>query len=646
MAWDDGLLPEQKEAAGHIGSHARLLAGPGTGKTLTLTRRVCFLIQECGVLPENIQVITFTRAAAGELRKRVANETNCEPLPNVSTLHSFALSELLRNSAFVRTIPLPLRIADDWEERNIIKEDLKKLVDLRRIEEVTELLRQLSSGWQSLAIDEDGWEESFFNPEFMKIWHQHRRIYGYTLRSELVYQLRKILEEQEKFSFKTSIEHLLVDEYQDLNRCDLDIIRYIANGGTEVYIAGDDDQSIYGFRNAHPNGIRNFTNEYSEVSQFELNVCMRCAKDILNIALSTLKEHPDRIRKNTKCPEDKEAGEVKILRFHDKDKEALGVAKICYALIHFAKINPSDILILLRSDSSRAFSKPIYESLEYLGIPVQRDEGNVSDPNFQMFLCFMRLLLEPDDNLSWRVLIQKRHNNVGQVIIAAVYKFACDNGYTFAQALKSIFYGYETVDTAYDNKISKAVSDILSYLKKIEDLFEIKIFESSDQLFEKICSTVELLYDENAADLILSRVKIVTDAYMPKSVSELVRLLESEASEIEAVISEDKVNLLTMHKAKGLDAEVVIIVAAEDEYIPGKAEGDDIFEQGRLLYVSLTRARSRLYITHCKWRSKNQAKHGRENDGIRSLSSFFAGSKYASINGQHFVNRLEVPNDF
>lgn len=645
MAWDDELLPEQKVAAGYIGGHARLLAGPGTGKTRTLTQRVCFLIEECSVLPENIQVITFTRAAAGELRKRVANETNCEPLPNVSTLHSFALRELLRNSVLVKTLPLPLRIADDWEERNIIKEDLNKLVGLNDIRQVSKLLTQMSSAWQSLTVDEASWEENFPNAKFIRIWQQHRKIYGYTLRSELVYQLRKILEEQEKFSFKTSIEHLLVDEYQDLNRCDLDIILYIANGGAEVYIAGDDDQSIYGFRNAHPNGIRNFTNEYNEVSKFELSICMRCAKDILDISLAILRGQPDRMEKNTRCQEGKETGEVKILRFDNQEKEALGVAKICYALINFAKINPSDILILLRSDSSGAFSKPICEHLEQFGIPVQKDESGLKDLNFQMFLCFMRLLLEPDDNLSWRVLIQKRDNNAGAGSIDAVYKFACDNGYTFVQALKSIFYGYDTVDTKYNNKISKAVADIFSCLEQIEDLFEIKNFESSDQLFEKICSTAELLYDENAADQILSKVKVILDAHEPKSVSELVRLLESEANEIEAVISEDKVNLLTMHKAKGLDAEVVIIVAADDEYIPGKAEGDDIFEQGRLLYVSLTRARSRLYITHCKRRSKNQAKHGRENDDIRSLSSFFAGSRYASINGQHFVNRLGVPND-
>lgn len=645
MAWDKELLPEQKEAAGHIGSHARLLAGPGTGKTRTLTQRVCFLIEECSVLPENIQVITFTRAAAGELRKRVASETNCEPLPNVSTLHSFALTELLRNSELVRTLPLPLRIADDWEERNIIKEDLKKLVDLGRIEEVTKLLTHMESGWESLTVDEASWEENFPNAEFIRIWQQHRKIYGYTLRSELVYQLRNILERQEKFNFRTPIKYLLVDEYQDLNRCDLDIIKYFSNSGAEVYIAGDDDQSIYGFRNAHPNGIRNFTNEYNEVSKFKLEICMRCAKGILNIALSTLKEHPDRIDKNTKCPKDKEAGEVRILHFDDEEKEASGIANICYYLINSVKINPADILILLRSDRGRVFSKPICESLEHLGIPVQRDEGDVSDPNFQMCLCFLRLLLEPDDSLSWRVLIQKRHNNVGQVIIAAVYKFACDNGYTFAQALKSIFYGYDTVDTAYDNKISKAVADIFFYLKQIEDLFESKSFASSGELFEKICSTAELLYDKNIADQILSKVKIILDAHEPKSVSELVRLLESEADEIGAVISDDKVNLLTMHKAKGLDAEVVIIVAADDEYIPGNAEGDDIFEQGRLLYVSLTRARSQLYITHCKRRTGTQVRRGRENYGLRSLSRFFANSGRASHNGQYFVSRLGVSND-
>ena len=120
MAWDDDLLTDQRTAAKHVGTHARLLAGPGTGKTLTLTRRVCFLVTESNISAKSILALTFTRAAAGELRQRVANELGEDQSPRISTLHSFALRQLLKNATKITDLPQPLRIADDWEERNIV----------------------------------------------------------------------------------------------------------------------------------------------------------------------------------------------------------------------------------------------------------------------------------------------------------------------------------------------------------------------------------------------------------------------------------------------------------------------------------------------------------------------------------------------
>ena len=120
MAWDDNLLEDQRKAAAHVGSHARLLAGPGTGKTLTLTRRICFLITENNTSAECILALTFTRAAARELGQRVANELGEDQSPPISTLHSFALRQLLKNATRITELPQPLRIADDWEERHIV----------------------------------------------------------------------------------------------------------------------------------------------------------------------------------------------------------------------------------------------------------------------------------------------------------------------------------------------------------------------------------------------------------------------------------------------------------------------------------------------------------------------------------------------
>lgn len=233
MAWDDDLLPEQKKAAAHMGSHARLLAGPGTGKTLTIARHICFLVSEKNVPAENILAVTFTRAAARELRKRVENELGEGKSPRISTLHSFALRQLLRNASRITDLPQPLRIADDWEERNIILEDLKTLLNLGHIREAADLLNDLSADWQSLTADEADWERRFPNPQFLGAWREHRGIYGYTLRSELVYQLKKALEQRGDFELEGPLEHLIVDEYQDLNRCDLAVVREISSRNVE-----------------------------------------------------------------------------------------------------------------------------------------------------------------------------------------------------------------------------------------------------------------------------------------------------------------------------------------------------------------------------------------------------------------------------
>ena len=123
MIWSDGLSSEQEEAASHIGAHARLLAGPGTGKTRTLTSRIAYLVGEPEVPASDILAVTFTRAAAGELRSRVTAMLGQVSIPQITTLHSFALRTIVENGAGNR-LPVPIRIADDYEERWVIEEDI------------------------------------------------------------------------------------------------------------------------------------------------------------------------------------------------------------------------------------------------------------------------------------------------------------------------------------------------------------------------------------------------------------------------------------------------------------------------------------------------------------------------------------------
>ena len=467
MRWDEGLLDDQREAASHIGHHARLLAGPGTGKTLTLTRRVAYLMTETGVPPDQILAVTFTRAAAFELRSRIADilGTQHTELPRVATLHAFALRQLLRNSQHIDWIPRPLRIADDWEERYIILEDLKAILNYD-LETVRERFILLSADWQTLSADEANWEERFSDPRFLGAWRQHREIFGYTLRSELVYQLKRALEQTEEFSLESNYLHLLVDEYQDLNRCDLAVIFAIRDKGIEVFAAGDDDQSIYGFRYAHPEGIRRFDREYISSSLLDLCTCVRCDRRIIDLSLFVANLDPRRLEKPLQPSAEAEDGKVYILRFRDQTFETRGIATICRHLLDKESYSPGDILILMRSDRNGSFSSVLREALEAQNVPVAiRAEGTPMDTREgRIYLSILHLLADDNDSLALRTLLMLRDNRIGTESYSAIYNLALNSGETFSNTAHKVMVDHRLIPRLGE-RIAGEVREIQSALR-------------------------------------------------------------------------------------------------------------------------------------------------------------------------------------
>jgi DNA helicase-2/ATP-dependent DNA helicase PcrA len=378
-SWAEGLLDEQAHAASHVGSNARLLAGPGTGKTWTLRARVEFLVLEKRIDADKITALTFTRAAAGELRQRVdrALEGKVATRPHITTLHSFALKTLLHNFDKLDALPRPLRIADDWEERNIVWEDLKAIIDAD-IPEVRKHFQALSADWDTLRVDEESPNPLHANPGFVGAWQEHRKVYGYTLRSELVYQLKRALEQRSDLEIKPAFSNLLVDEYQDLNKCDLAVVNSVTMRGAELYAAGDDDQSIYGFRYANPEGIRRFDQDYKPSTDLTLATCLRCDKSIMHLAHFVAQLDARRLDKPWEPRDAASEGEVHLLRFHNGESEAAAIASLSRYLIDEADIPPDEILILIRSDRNGAFSKPLAKLMAVAAVPFYVNVSNES----------------------------------------------------------------------------------------------------------------------------------------------------------------------------------------------------------------------------------------------------------------------------
>ncbi|MCC7571426.1 ATP-dependent helicase [Candidatus Micrarchaeota archaeon] len=637
MSWDSNLNDEQSTAASFNGKHCRLLAGPGTGKTLSLTRRIMYLIEELGVNPSYITALTFTRAAAGELNQRVKYELgDIELFPSISTLHSFALKLILLNPAKTR-LPQPIRIADDYEENEIV-EEIKSLLNLQK-RDVERLFNELSADFSRLKPDDKDWEDNFHNPQFLGAWLQHRDIYGYTLRSELVYQLKGALIEED-FEFIPPIKYLLVDEYQDLNPCDLAVIKHLTDyDRAELFGAGDDDQSIYGFRYANREGIRKLPEEFTPSQKLDLKQCMRCDKNILNFSQFIADIDPDRIPKEVYCRENAGDGEVKILSFRGQRLEADGIASICKYLIDENGVEPSKILILLRYDRNRVFSEVLKESLEQKHIsvnigsnplaPLESNEGRI-------FICILQLLVNPEDSLAWRILLKLRDNNIGVETFKKIYRIASENGITFYESIKYII-GNPEVFTSKRNAIEIEITEITNILEEINTDEIMDLSDFIETLAERLINSEEI---RNEVILLLSKVIETSDKKL--NLKELLKSLNIAFSSLEQDIVEQKVSIMTMHQAKGLTADVVFIAAAEDEIIPGRAVGQE--QRGdelRLLYVSITRAKHYLFMTYCNRRTGTQKYTGiNTGNPRRRLSRFLSISNISPMPGESYINQL------
>ena len=632
MSWDDQLLPDQRKAASYSASSIRLLAGPGTGKTLTLTKRILFLTQEMQIPAEGIVCLTFTRAAAMELRKRVQDELGEDkPQPRIRTLHSFSLRQLLKNSSKIELLPQPLRIADDWEERNIIQEDIKDFVGNCGIKEIQRDFNLLSSDWETLSADG---EEYTPDPKFIGAWKDHRALFGYTLRAELVYQLKKALEYNPEIELETPITHLLVDEYQDLNKCDLTVINYLVKRGSELFVAGDDDQSIYGFRNAYPEGIRNFLGDYPGSKHLSISTCMRCDKEILKIAEFVADQDYKRIDKGTVPKKDAMPGEVLLYRFRNQKEEARKVVEICKSLLDDENYSPNDILLLSRSDTNRAFSRVLKDEFLAQNVPFTAKTSRCifDEKDGRKLLAFLRLLDFQNDSLSWRTLIQLMRNGIGSGKITTIIEYCLNSGQNFYQGLQSIKTSSET-GIRFANQIKEFIEETEKVVKEINNKFSNELLQDQEirDLFFQVENYIGI--DNLLQDNLLNQLQNYLSQNKKFTLHDFLQSIQTVNEGIEQELSPDSINMLTMHKAKGLSARAVIIIGAEDQLIPGRQESEpDLGDERRLLFVSLSRARNKLIISYCTQRTGQQKHLGRQDHkSIRTITRFLRESKLKPI---------------
>ncbi len=624
--WNDGLSQEQIDAVSHATGFARVLAGPGTGKTHCLTQRVIYLLEKANVSPDEIFAITFTRAAALELEDRLTKKFRDTDfsLPSVGTLHSFALKVLIKYS-LQSEIKLPLRIPDDYEEDEVIFPEIAAKIGINK-KDVLRAKKAYEDRWDNRNPDHGAWVKVAFRKQFVEALSIFRDFYGFTLRGGLVHELAELLDAEPLIAQELNIKYLLVDEYQDLNKCDQYVIHRLGELGAELFIVGDDNQSIYDFRSASPEGIRNFIEDHPGASDYSLDACHRCPKIILEKAQRLISWGAGRLR-NLYAVNSTDQGYVYALQFTSHVAEAKGISDICGEYID-AGLQARDISILL---SRKTLADEIQKALDSKGIavtlissvwPLDEREGRI-------IYCILRLSQDRSDALALRTWLALQ-SGIGTEAISNLREFCIAQRVDLWSGVSLISQNASLLPR-FGRNIKACFEKLTSILEQLNPE------DSLSDLLSTLFGALESDFWTN-----MESIRRFIDRVIQKKNIEDVKKLVDELKvydiEAERQLEANAVRVMTMHKAKGLSSRVVIVPAMEDEFMPGQHDRDD---RRRLMYVAVTRTSETLILTHARYRPGKQSHLGSgKGQMTRRRSKYVAEMQIRGQAGDGFIRDL------
>lgn len=616
--------PEQKKIINHNPEkHGRVLAGPGTGKSFTAISMLQKLNRTHDDL--DVRMVTFTRAATQEMAQRIEEEAGLE-IPPPSTIHSLALRILLQNLEVAR-LPTPIRIPSSYERDEIRRDIGSRLKDAGYTfdgaaidkNHVQKLENEMGSRWE--ALDDDMILLTEINPElrgaYSTLWNRHRDLLGYTLLAEIPYRAVQLLEDHDVQM--GSIDFLLVDEYQDLNNADIRFLEELVSRGTRILAIGDDEQSIYSLREAAPEGIRRFPDQFGTDRTYNLTCCFRCGKEILRAATSLIQAAADPDRSEPLEPAVDHEGKYEYVRFPGHRAEAEGVADMVRARLEQG-VPPQDIVVLVRS-SVNAWISVLAPELENRGIEwsnPDRVESILGNEDFLEKLEKLWIATEEDghDSLAWWVLLDIK-NGISSDFRAYVYEEARESGQSFAEALLRLYPDFEgSPKTRSANAARKFVKGVLSRAQEIRSAAEDPELGASgwggwilDQ-FDR-----ESFRDEEI-NLLEEVGSFVGDV---GSLRRFLGKLEPIAKDL--ATDDDAVRIMTMAKSKGLTVDSVFVMGVEEGIIP-RPNVRVPEEEHRLLYVAMTRATHLCVLSYAQWRTGGATAHlgGGDSDTPRGRS--------------------------
>ena len=636
----EGLNPEQRKAVECVDGPVLIVAGAGSGKTRVLTSRVAYILAR-GTDPGRVLALTFTKKAAEEMKERIALMVGKRTARGVvmGTFHSVFI-RFLRDYAVSIGYPGNFTVYDRSDSESAVKHCIKQLNLDEKIYKPREVLSRISFAKNGLFTP-----EAYCRNQEMRTADLHSKkpkigevytLYQKTLKENGVMDFDDILlnmnillrdNPEALREIASRFDYIMVDEYQDTNYAQYLILKKLSTGHRNLCVVGDDSQSIYAFRGAQIQNILNFRKDYPEAVTVRLERNYRSTRNIVDAANSVIAHNEGRIPK--KCYSEGEAGEkIKFLKAYTEQEEAVQIVNGIVSRLMGDKAEYQDFAILYRTNSQ---SRALEEQLRRKNIPYMIYSGHSFFDRAEVkdMMAWFKLCVNVNDDESFRRAVGKPSRGIGETSISGLNELRRARGLASLFAAAGCEEYMEYMRPAAMQKIREfcalvnrlavaaASGDAYDAARQIYDESGLYAFYKSDTSIEGIARTANL--DELLNSVQAFKEERLEDILADAGEGQAVDITLADFLETTSLLSNadtadsdenagNKVALMTVHSAKGLEFPYVYIAGMEENLFPSggmMASPADIEEERRLFYVALTRAKKAVAVSFASTRMRN-----------------------------------------
>ncbi len=610
----EGLNEQQKEAVTTTEGFIRVIAGAGSGKTRALTHRFAYLVNEIGILPGNILCVTFTNKAANEMRQRIHQLTGDNDTGYINTFHGFCVSVLQEDSHAV-SYPKNFLVLDNsdidsmleiiYEERGLTLRDMT-FGDARDMIENQKLFRKPEYYKDLIRMTLDELYEKYQTATkkddiiFYGYLHQQKKCFGLDYNDLLLFTLYIFSMEPEiKRKWQERLEYIMIDEFQDIDQPQYLLMKVLAGYHGNLFVVGDPDQTIYSWRGADHRYLMQFDTEFPNVRTIYMMHNYRSTPAILDAANALIDKNISRIKKDL-IPELPQGTPVLCHMAPNSEHEAKWIAQRIRAL-HEDGWNYKDMTVLYRA---HYLTRPIEEFFLKEKLPYTIYSGTQFFDRMEIkdALSYLRMVAYKDD-LSFRRVCNVPKRNIGQRRMAFLEEYAAQNDVSLYNALRQnldhdLFKGtkarqfvhlVEDFSATYEGR---PVSELLSDLLNQSGYEQMMRTNGSQERLDNLAELKQSIYEYEVS----CGEEVDLDGYLKHAA------LFTNADTAE---SGDKVRLMTVHAAKGLEFPIVFLIGMNEGTFPSRKikSLDEMEEERRLAFVAVTRAEQQLVLTSAEGRN-------------------------------------------